>query len=140
MAQRICPRCGNPGQSVSKLTVEALVVGEKTCAGRHWLCMTPSCPVAYYSQEGNIWLKVQVRTPIAFKEGAYPKFVCYCNRVTEQDIINAVLSNKAVTLAEAIKITGAMKNGNCKINNPSGVCCSSAFKEAFDKAVNIKEG
>lgn len=140
MAPPVCPRCGNTGKNVSKKTVESLLKEGKPSSRSYWLCLTPECSVAYYSPNGESWLQDQVRVPIGFKTGANPKYVCYCNEVTEQDIINAVLSKQAVTLAEAIKITGAMKNGNCKINNPSGICCSTAFKEVFDKALSLKKG
>lgn len=67
------------------------------------------------------------------------KDVCYCSGVTEQDIINAVISKKALTLTEAIAITGATGVGDCKINNPAGICCSTAFKEAFARAVELSK-
>ncbi|HOV54308.1 MAG TPA: (2Fe-2S)-binding protein, partial [Fervidobacterium sp.] len=32
-------------------------------------------------------------------------------------------------------ITGAMKNSNCKENNPLGVCCHKIIQEAIDKGL-----
>ncbi|WP_051652440.1 (2Fe-2S)-binding protein [Clostridium algidicarnis] len=48
------------------------------------------------------------------------EYVCYCNKVTEQDIDKAIIEKGATSVKEVIKITGAMVNGNCKVNNPKG--------------------
>lgn len=45
------------------------------------------------------------------------EYVCYCNRVTEEDIIRAVEKGNK-TVKEVIMTTGAMKNSNCIENNP----------------------
>ena len=56
------------------------------------------------------------------KENQFKEYICYCNKVTEQDIIIAI-QNGASTIEDVIKVTGAMKNSNCKVNNPKGTCC-----------------
>jgi bacterioferritin-associated ferredoxin len=134
-----CPVCGVVGQPVPRETVLAMVKEQRPLDCKYWLCLTPSCPVAYYGRGGEIWRQTQIRVPIAQKDGARPKYVCYCSGVTEQDIINAVISKKALTLTEAIAITGATGVGDCKINNPAGICCSTAFKEAFARAVELSK-
>lgn len=60
------------------------------------------------------------------------EYVCYCNRVTEQDIIDVIKAG-AKNVQEVIDMTGAMKNSNCEINNPKGVCCYSDIVYVFDK-------
>lgn len=134
-----CPVCGANGQPVPRETVLAMVKEQKPADSKYWLCLTPSCPVAYYGQEGEIWRQSQIRVPIAHKDGAKPKYICYCCGVTEQDIINAVISKKALTLAEAIAITGATGVGDCKVNNPAGICCSTAIREAFARAMELSK-
>jgi len=47
-------------------------------------------------------------------------YVCYCNKVTKQDIDKAIIEKGATSVKEVIKITGAMVNSNCKVNNPKG--------------------
>ena len=49
------------------------------------------------------------------RETVVGEYVCYCNKVTEQDIIEAI-KNGAKTIEEVIEVTGAMKNSNCKVN------------------------
>lgn len=66
------------------------------------------------------------------KEHVIGEYVCYCNHVTEQDIIVAI-ENGALTLIDVIETTGAMKNSNCPVNNPKGVCCYSDIVYVFNK-------
>ncbi|MGL5652199.1 MAG: (2Fe-2S)-binding protein [Paraclostridium sp.] len=60
------------------------------------------------------------------------EYVCYCNHVTEGDIQDAIAQG-AKTVQEVIKITGAMKNSNCAVNNPKGTCCYSDIVYVFNK-------
>lgn len=59
-------------------------------------------------------------------------YVCHCNRVTEQDIINAI-NGGAQSVEEVIALTGALQNSNCIINNPKGSCCYPEFVYVFNK-------
>ncbi|CEO20580.1 (2Fe-2S)-binding protein [Paraclostridium sordellii] len=61
------------------------------------------------------------------------EYICYCNKVTEQDIKNAILSNNCKTVKEVISFTGAMKNSNCAVNNPKGTCCYQDIVSVFNK-------
>lgn len=61
--------------------------------------------------------------------------MCYCNHVTESDIKNAIKEG-ALTVQEVIKITGAMKDSNCAVNNPKGTCCYSDIVYVFNKYKN----
>ena len=40
-------------------------------------------------------------------------------------------------MKDIIRLTGAMKNGKCEINNPLGICCSPLIQETINKALNI---
>lgn len=66
------------------------------------------------------------------KEPLTGEYVCYCNHVTEQDIIEAI-ANGSSTVKDVIDKTGAMKNSNCVVNNPKGVCCYSDIVYVFNK-------
>ena len=46
-----------------------------------------------------------------------PTYVCYCDKVTEQDIEAAVLQG-ARTVKQVIQMTGAMSHCNCAVENP----------------------
>ncbi|MEG2869078.1 MAG: (2Fe-2S)-binding protein [Terrisporobacter sp.] len=70
------------------------------------------------------------------EEPVIGEYVCYCNHVTEKDIIDAIESG-ACTIKQVIEVTGAMKNSNCKVNNPKGTCCYSDILYVFNKYIRI---
>lgn len=72
------------------------------------------------------------------KKDADPKYACYCSKVTEDQVIEAVVKHGAKTVKEVNAITGAMKNSLCKENNPLGVCCHKIIQEAIDKGLTMK--
>ncbi len=58
----------------------------------YYLCTNEKCGIAYYGSNSDLQIKKeQVKVPIWFKEDANPKYICYCNQVTEEDIINAII-------------------------------------------------
>lgn len=71
-----------------------------------------------------------------FKKDTNPKYICYCNQVTEQQIIDAMLHKSAKNMKDVIAITGAMKNGECEIKNPSGKCCGPDIQKIINKTLN----
>lgn len=137
-----CPICGHEGLTVSKITVEHLVADDCRKAvegGDYRICMNEDCKVVYYNTcSGEKFLKDQVKVPIWFKKDASPKYACYCSKVTEEQVIEAVVKNGAKTVKEVNAITGAMKNANCKEKNPLGVCCHKIIQEAIDKGLAKK--
>ena len=132
-----CQICGNEGISVRTMTVGHLVTDEFRSlvqGGNYRICMDEDCDVVYFDTEkGGTFLKNQMRVPIWFKSGANPKYACFCSKVTEQQVIEAV-ENGAGTVSEVNSATGAMKNSNCRENNPLGVCCHKIIQETIDKA------
>lgn len=131
-----CPVCGNEGTSVSAITVEHLVTDEYrnlVLGEKYRICMNEDCDIVYFdSDNGNKFTKNQVKVPIWFKSGANPKYACYCSQVTEDQVIEAV-EHGARTVSEVNAATGAMKNSNCKKNNPLGVCCHKIIQEVIDR-------
>ena len=131
-----CPVCGNEGISVSAFTVGHMVEDEYinlVLGEKYRICMDENCEIVYFNSNAQIsFRKSQVRVPIWFKSGADPKYACYCSKVTEEQVIEAVL-NGARTVAEVNAATGAMKNSKCRENNPLGVCCHKIIQEAIDR-------
>jgi len=140
---KLCPVCSQEGLSVDKITVQHLVIREQNfeIAGDHYMvCMKEDCNVVYYGVDTNeVFLKDQVSVPIWFKQDANPKYACYCSKVTEADVIDAVVNHNARTVKDVNRITGAMKNANCKMNNPLGICCHNIIKEAIAKGLKAEK-
>jgi bacterioferritin-associated ferredoxin len=139
----MCPVCNSEGIKVNNITVKHLVIDEladQVNGKSYFICMNEDCKGIYFSPDLKVLYKSnQVRIPVWFKKDACPKYICYCNQVTEQQIINAVLNDGAKNMKDIIRLTGAMKNGKCEINNPLGGCCSLFIQETINKAVNMKE-
>ncbi len=137
----LCPVCKKSGDEVKNITVRHMVLGElleQIGDDDYYLCMNEECDGVYYNLKSDIvYNKKQVKVPVWFKKDANPKYVCYCNKVTEEQVINAVVKDEAKNMKDIIKLTGAMKNGKCEIKNPSGKCCHQVVQNAIDKGLSI---
>lgn len=135
--------CNTKGFAVSPVTVCHMVsdnLAEQITEDQYYLCLGENCQVAYFNEASGFQVNVELlRVPIWFKKGADPKYICYCNRVTENDIINAVLHQGAKSMKDIVKLTGAMQNGQCLKNHPTGQCCSPYILQAINagKAIGI---
>lgn len=126
---------------VKNITVKHLVneeLSKEIKNTSYFICMNEECNVVYFNSELDIaYNKQQIKVPIWYKNDANPKYICYCNQVTENQIINAVLKDGAKDIKDIIRLTRAMKNGNCKVNNPLGKCCSPIIQETINKALKL---
>ena len=137
-----CPICKGDAQVVKSITVKHFVLDtlvDKIHVGNYFICLNEDCDVVYFNQRNVIFGRQDIKIPIWYKKDADPKYICYCNQVTEQQIIDAVLVGGAKTIKDIIKITGAMKNAKCVINNPLGKCCSPVIQDTINKALLIKK-
>lgn len=132
-----CPVCHDEGLAVSPITVAHLVGDEYSAQirdGGYNICKKDDCEVVYYNvEQQQIFFLNQIKVPIWFKKDANPKYACYCSQVTEEQVIDAVTTQGARTVQEVNIITGAMRNCNCKINNPLGGCCHPIIQGIIDK-------
>lgn len=137
-----CPVCNNEGVSISRVTVEHLVIDNcrnAVVGDQYKICLNEDCSVVYYNLDNeNKFLKDQVSVPIWFKKDVNPKYACYCSKVTEDQVIEAVIKHSAKTVKEVNAVTGAMKNPNCIEKNPLGVCCHKIIQEAIEKGLTMK--
>lgn len=114
--------CGGESQEVKSITVKHFVCDkyvDKVQNVNYHICLNEDCHVVYFDlDQGLIFNKESIKTPIWFKKDADPKYICYCNRVTEKQIIDAILYKDAKNMKDIIKTTGTMKNGECGTKNP----------------------
>lgn len=136
-----CPICKVRGQEVKIKTVKHFVLDSlinKIHIGKYFICLNEDCDVVYFNQRNVIFGTKDMKTPIWYKKDAVPKYICYCNEVTEQQIIDAVLLKEAKTIKDIVRITGAMKNAKCSINNPLSKCCSPVIQDTINRALILK--
>jgi hypothetical protein len=138
-----CPNCGGTGILVKSFTVKHMVLDEVTEQVEYtdyYLCKNETCDTVYYNpNEKKTFIKAEIKVPIWFKKNANPKYACYCSKVTEEQVIDAVVNHGAKNVKEVNAITGAMKNSNCKENNPLGTCCHGIIQNAIDKGLSQLE-
>lgn len=137
-----CPVCGQVGHAVPFTTVQNLL--DQTAiknlkTDQFFVCLTSFCDIVYFSHD-TVFKQNEVLVPVAWKDGAQPKYLCYCNRVTEEEILQAVTKDGARTLKDIIELTGAMKNGKCLENNPRGVCCHIDIEIVLKKSLQCHSG
>ena len=132
----------NRAEEVKSITVSHFVIPELTqliTDKKYYICMNEDCNVVYFSADMEDVFKTEdMNTPIWYKKDADPKYICYCNYVTEEQIIDAVINNNAKTVRDVTRITGAMKSSNCQINHPVGKCCMPYIQATIDKALKQK--
>ena len=138
----VCPKCQSRAEEVKSITVRHLVNEELRILvedKKYYICLDEDCDIVYFSADmKDIFINADLNTPVWYKKDAAPKYICYCNYVTEDQIIDAVLNHGAKTIRDIVRITGAMKSCNCEINNPLGKCCMPYIQAAIDKAQKLK--
>ncbi|WHH60022.1 Csac_0668 family 2Fe-2S cluster-binding (seleno)protein [Petroclostridium sp. X23] len=140
--ENLCPVCGKRGALVKNITVKHMILDElmeQVDGNDYFLCMDEECDITYYNIKSNIkFNKQQVKVPIWFKKDANPKYACYCSKVTEEQVINAVIKDGAKSVRDIVVLTGAMKNSQCQKSNPLGKCCHQIIQGAIDRGVSMK--
>ncbi|MHB1405242.1 MAG: (2Fe-2S)-binding protein [Desulfitobacteriaceae bacterium] len=126
-AAPVCPLCKRVGQKVRKVTVEHQVhpdvdISTNFKGEPFFLCRTPECEVAYYAEDSKgIIRQDQLVNKIWFKEVSPPISICYCAKVTEEEILQHVAVVQCCSTLEDIKRhTGANTGCECLTKNPAG--------------------
>ncbi|QVK17835.1 (2Fe-2S)-binding protein [Mycoplasmatota bacterium] len=142
-----CPVCGNQGLEVPFETVENLTTTFIKEQLKHYqdekfyLCLNKTCHVAYFTPDKAIILLSQLNVPIWFKRQKNEYYVCYCRRITLDDIIDAVkmLNKEEVTISDVIKFYNKEEViTDCLHNNPTGLSCDKLFENAIKYAQKHK--
>ncbi len=124
-----CPECGFKGKRVPLETVQALATRPLEAEASYELCLNPSCDLVYFKPEGARLFKSDLKVKVWFKEPDDPDCpVCYCSPLTRRQIRSAV-SRGAQTIEEVRQLTGALRTGFCRTENPTGMCCHRALEQ-----------
>ncbi|NPE27671.1 (2Fe-2S)-binding protein [Methanococcoides sp. SA1] len=137
----VCPICGDSGEQVRSITVKHLVKKEKVedvIDENYLLCMNEDCEVAYFTETGVKFKIEDMKVPIWFKKGADPKYACYCNEITEEEVIETVVNTGTDNMKDVMTAIKGEVRSHCKVKNPLGKCCTQAFNEAIRKGLEIR--
>lgn len=124
----VCPRCGNKGKKVETITVRYLVLGRYQDrvneALSYHFCLSPECPVAYFSEEGDsIFTKEELSEKVTVKEKEDPLPLCYCFNFFRHDLEREIRERGRTTVPEFVNAQVKAGNCFCEYTNPQGSCC-----------------
>ena len=137
-----CPTCGQVGQLVPNTVFRSILLAEvfaKTdFEDEFQICMTPSCPTAYYSTEKNQVIdKSELKRELWYKDGSKRKIICYCNNV-DTDQIEEAYSDFGLQKWNAVMGHYRKKViEKCEVLNPTGLCCKATF-DLFESEIQKK--
>jgi hypothetical protein len=126
-----CPQCGTSSKSISMKTIFHQVKFPEISSvetGSYFHCAGESCSVGYFSQEGLVIPKHQLR---AFDE--LNNKLCYCFDVNVEQYIQALKDNTASEIKKFVIQKTKSGDCACEIRNPSGQCCLASFKQLEKK-------
>jgi hypothetical protein len=125
IAATSCPRCGQPGRTVERITLKALLKPgalPRLSLEQNRFCPTPDCGVVYYAPE-TIFVCDDLSVPVFQKEPQGERTVCYCFEVKEtelrSELADAGVSSSASRVATLVKANRCA----CEVRNPQGSCC-----------------
>ena len=124
-ATRICPRCGQPGRRVERITLKALLTPDalaRLSTGPFRFCPTAGCEAVYFGP-GGTFIDEDVRVPVFQKERPGERTVCYCFEVTESDLRRELVEGKHPIVSERITALVKADRCACEVRNPQGSCC-----------------
>jgi hypothetical protein len=137
----LCPRCGQPGRSVSEVTMKMLVTEPakarlKSAIG-FCFCTAPNCGVAYFQPtSGECVLREELRV-VAFQKSADPKrLVCYCFGHTVEAIQSEARATGFSRILGEIKGQCAQGLDQCERTNPQGSCCLGNVQRVIREAAS----
>lgn len=88
------------------------------------LCMNPSCEMAYYSADyGYLFLQRQIKVELDYKEDVKNQYVCYCHKITYDDVKKKVNDNNIKNIRDYMKHHKPVIVQNCVKENPFGCSC-----------------
>lgn len=127
---RDCPRCGERGQSVERLTVAALTTGIAPVNQRYWLCRELACEAVYFGEDATVITAAAMTVAPGFKSKASDALVCYCFQHRRGDLEAELAAGGETTIPS--RISAEVKAGNCacEVRNPSGKCCLGEVQRA----------
>lgn len=138
----LCPNCGEPGRSVTAVTLKHMVrpefldVVNKT---GFLFCCTPECEVVYFHPDDETLEKADLRVRVGLKETVDPVPVCYCFGFTERMLLEEIQTTGETTIPQRIAAEMKADRCACEVRNPQGSCCLGNVKAATKRAQQLAE-
>lgn len=129
-----CPVTGTSGIRVRLQTVAAILSDSSLRRLRpatYYFCPEPTCPVVYFSEQGELYSKDDVRTRVWQKEPVGDRLLCYCFGENERTIASEIRATGTSGALDRVAEHVRLGRCACDIRNPRGVCCLGDLKAAI---------
>ncbi len=140
---RFCPKCGSQAHPVNIDLLGNILKDEiaKTYGGETpYLCLNPSCEVSYFDPNTNeVFTNGDCAVGIWFKDGAQNSYICYCEKVTEKEIIETVVETGLDDLGSVMLYLRDSIGEACGEKQPAATSCNRYFQDTIKKAQIIRE-
>ena len=139
---RYCPKCSSQAHPVNSAVLENILKLEvsQTYAGETpYLCLNPSCETCYFDPNTNeVFYNDDCETGIWFKENTKESYICYCEKVTEEEIIKTVVETGLDDLGSVMLYLRENIGEECAQKQPATVSCHRYFQDTIEKAQIIR--
>ena len=136
---RFCPSCSTKAHPVSPSVLLNILKAEQTyCGETPSLCLNPVCDVVYFDTN-QVFTNRDCETGVWFKEHAQNSYICYCQKITEKEIIEAVVETGLDDLGSVMLYLREDVGEDCAELQPAGVPCNRYFQEVIEKAQIVRE-
>ncbi|PID28583.1 MAG: hypothetical protein CSB55_04430 [Candidatus Cloacimonadota bacterium] len=144
MEKNICPVCREEGKKVKGEVARNFVKPElkdQLSKEEYFLCLTEGCDVAYYHpEEEKVYRNPDdVKIPIWYKAASGEVFACYGNKITEEEVIKAVVENPLYSREKIIEFMNKKEDCGCSKISPDGEDCKEQFDVILEGAVFVKQ-
>ena len=137
----VCPRCGQKGPKVKRVTLESLLCSERRAdiaEGQYHVCTTPRCETVYFGPDGGAtFARSDLRVRFGLKESGPPRPVCYCFDHSIEGIHDEIRRTGESTVVDSIKADMQGPGCRCEHTNPLGACCLSSVQAVVAEGVSM---
>lgn len=138
-----CKECNQIGIPAKRITLKHMIREDKLSLIRntkYFFCPTSNCNVVYFSRNGDIFYKTNLKVRVGIKEIEEPMPVCYCFGYTKKMIQDDIAQNGYSTIEGKIKEAIKLKECKCEIANPKGACCLGDVAKIVKEATVKNKG
>ena len=128
-----CPKCGSRGSPVDRLTAKALLTElalRRLAPVPLGFCQEPACSVVYFTLDGHVYIKTDIRVPIWQKEPAGSRRICYCFDENEASIARELTHTGRCDAVQRVRDHIEADRCACEVRNPRGTCCLGDLMKA----------
>ena len=138
-----CPECGTVGNLVPEKAVKANLKKELNNRIKNidiFLCPDSECKTSYYSGDNILKFNLSdLKKPLWYKKESDPVIACYCNNITENQVVDAVKNHDLKSWKEIVLHYQDKTLCLCKKINPTGECCTDFFYSVINKTLSSLE-